>query len=563
MSGAWRDYSVSSDASHHVIQGRSAYLPRFFEVQKFHEPGLAPVRDASGAYHITPDGRPAYESRYVRAFGFYEDRAAVHSEGGWRHVLPDGGPLYSERYAWCGNFQGGRCAVRLPDGSYFHIAADGAPAYEERYSYAGDFRDGHAVVQRADGKHTHIDASGTHVHGKWFLDLDVFHKGYALACDSLGWRHVDLEGEPLYGRRFRNMEPFYNGQARVEGFDGSLFVIDESGETALVLRKPLRSPLEELSGEMVGLWRTQTIRAAVELGVFESLPATAADIETGLPLAPSAGTRLLNALMEMGLVRQDTNGVYHATERGAYLERAHPLSLADAAPHWGRESYAAWASIVDSLRSGKSGFESVYGRNFFDWVRSKPADLKAYHTAMSTYARHDYSALAEAVDFTVHQSILDAGGGTGELMFALLRACPNLSGIVMDIPEVAAIANTPEDLDGRCRFIGADLFEKWPVSSEAVILARVLHDWPDQDALTILKRARQSMHRDDTLYVLEMVKDEATGSGSLLDLHMLVMTSGAERTAAQFRGMLSQSGFTMLDVAPTESVSSVIRAVAV
>ena len=266
MNGTWRDYTVSTDASHHVVQGRPAYCSRFIEVQKFHEPGLAPVRDASGAFHVTLDGHPAYESHYIRTFGFYEGRAAVQSEDGWLHILPDGTRLDSELYAWCGNFREHRCTVRLPDGSYFHIAADGAPAYEERYSYAGDFRDGIAVVQRPDGMHTHIDSSGNHIHGRWFLDLDVYHKGHARACDSLGWHHVDTEGEQLYGRRLRNVEPFYNGQARVEGFDGSLSVINESGENVIELRKQSRSPLEELSGEMVGLWRTQTIRAAVELG---------------------------------------------------------------------------------------------------------------------------------------------------------------------------------------------------------------------------------------------------------------------------------------------------------
>ena len=89
---------------------------------------------------------------------------------------------------------------------------------------------------------------------------------------------------------------------------------------------------------MVGLWRTQTIRAAVELGVFELLPATAEQLENGRGLASTAGSRLLNALMEMGLVLLDDGGLYHPTVRGAYLSRTHPLSLADAALHWGRES---------------------------------------------------------------------------------------------------------------------------------------------------------------------------------------------------------------------------------
>ena len=129
MSGEWRDYRISGDGSHHVFRGRPVYASRFLEALKFHPPGLAPVRDASGAYHVTPDGEAAYEARYVRTFGFYEGRAAVHSDAGWSHILPDGSSLYRERYSWCGNFQEGRCPVRDADGSYFHVTADGSPAY--------------------------------------------------------------------------------------------------------------------------------------------------------------------------------------------------------------------------------------------------------------------------------------------------------------------------------------------------------------------------------------------------------------------------------------------------
>ena len=563
MNATWLDYTLSTEGTHHLLNGKPAYTQRFLEVQKFHEPGLAPARDSTGAYHITSDGLPAYLSRFVETYGFYDGKAAVQTHRGWCHILPDGSPLHSEMYAWCGNFQEGRCPVRLNDGSYFHTTDDGSPAYSERYSYAGDFRDGIAVVQRSDGKHTHIDASGNLVHSRWFLDLDVFHKGHARACDSNGWHHVDTRGVQLYESRFRSVEPFYNGQSRVERFDGSLSTINHSGNTTLELRKPTHSPLEELSGEMVGLWRTQTIRAAVELGVFEPLPATAEQIESRCHLAADTGNRLLHALMEMGLVSRDEGDLYHPTDRGSYLSRKHPLSLADAALHWGRESYAAWSDVVHALRTGQPGFESAFGKNFFEWVGERPGDLRSYHNAMATYAKHDYRDLAEAVNFTGHQSILDAGGGTGELTFALLRSCPGLFGVVMDRPEVTSTAKVPEDLDGRCTFVGADLFEKWPISSETIVLARVLHDWSDSDALRILKRARESMCADNILYVVEMVKDDTTGSGSLLDLHMLVTTGGAERTEAQFRYMLDSSGFRVLDVIPTESVSSVIRAVAV
>ena len=551
---------MSEDASHHVYQGCPAYPSRFHEVLKFHEPGLAPVRDTSGAYHISPDGRPAYALRHIRTFGFYEGIAAVHSEEGWFHILPDGSPMYGERYAWCGNFQESRCAVRLPGGGYIHIEDDGTPAYGERYRYAGDFKDGYAVVQREDGKHTHIDRSGNPLHGRWFQNLDVFHKRYARACDPSGWHHVDMTGEPLYRERFRNVEPFYNGQARVERLDGSLSVIDESGQTLLELRGPSQSHLEGLSADMVGLWRTQTIHSAVELGVFELLPASAAEVERQARLHRSIGTRLMRALMELGLVWRDTEGSYYPTERGSLLTRKHPLSLADVARHWGRESYEAWAKAARSLRTGESALERLHGENFFDWMRDRPADLQAYHSAMSTYARHDYRDLADSVEFTAHDSILDAGGGTGELAFALLRSCPGLVATVMDRAEVVEGVRPPADLEGRCRFIKGDLFQKWPVTSDAVILARVVHDWPDSDALRILRRAREAMPKDGTLYVVEMALDEETGQGGMLDLNMLVMTQGAERTEEQFRDILREAGFGLLGVTETSSVSSVLMA---
>ena len=190
MNGTWRDYTVSTDASHHVVRGRPAYAQRFIEAQKFHEPGLAPVRDATGAYHVTLDGYPAYESRYIRTFGFYEGRAAVHTEDGWLHILPDGTLLYSELYAWCGNFQEHRCTVRLPRWQLLPYSHRWRSGLRRTLQLRRDFRDGIAVVQRPDGMHTHIDSSGNHIHGRWFLDLDVFHKGHARACDSLGWHHV-------------------------------------------------------------------------------------------------------------------------------------------------------------------------------------------------------------------------------------------------------------------------------------------------------------------------------------------------------------------------------------
>ena len=563
MNGDWRKYTIAPDLSHHVINGRPAYPARFLEVLKFHEPGLAPVLDLSGAHHIDPDGLPAYDRRYLRAFGFYEGRAAIQAGDGWFHILADGSPLYGERYAWCGNFQEGRCPVRDSRGSYFHLNAAGKPAYDRRYRYAGDFRDGFAVVQRDDGRHTHIDADGSHLHGRWFLDLDVFHKNFARARDEQGWHHVDMQGRQLYEGRYRNVEPFYNGQARVEEPDGALSVIDESGQTVLSLSQPSRSHLPALSEDMVGLWKTYTIGAAVELGVFETLPATPSALERRCGLASGMGRRLLRALAELALVRRGSDGQYFATDRGGYLKPGHSQSLSDAATHWSRSAGEAWPGLADDLRTGKSAWAGKHGQNFFESLKERPAELAGYHRALASYARHDYAEMGKALDFSVHRSILDAGGGTGELSFSLLRCCPDLTCTVMDLPDVIAKVAIPADLAGRCATVAGDLFQPWPAPAEAVILARVLHDWPDDAAVTILKQARATLPTGGALYIVELIPNDLSGSGGLLDLNMLVMTGGAERTVAEYGTLLGGAGFRLVDVTPTAAVSSIVRAEAV
>ncbi len=239
----WRRTQVANDGTHHLLEGAPLYSARFASVMKFHEPGLAPVADASGAYHIDVNGRPAYCQRYRRTFGFYEGVAAVAGDHGWQHVRPNGEVLAAEKFAWCGNMQGGRVTVRAFDGSYFHLRPDGRAAYEARYRYAGDYRDGAACVRRSDGQVVHIDVDGQPLSDASFLDLDVFHKGFARARDAYGWFHCDRQGRSLYPLRFATVEPFYNGHAYCETHDGRRIILNERGEVVHLVWDP-RTPAQ-------------------------------------------------------------------------------------------------------------------------------------------------------------------------------------------------------------------------------------------------------------------------------------------------------------------------------
>ena len=548
----WRGTAVAPSGTHHVRGGVPLYAERFDEVLKFHEPGLAAVRRGGHAWHIRNDGEPAYNRRFDRTFGFYEGFAAAAAPDGWRHVRPDGTDLYDGGYAWCGNFQDGRCAVRDPGGAYFHLTSEGIPAYDARWRYAGDFRDGIAVVQADEGRSTHIDPLGAPIHGAWFLDLDVFHKGLARARDEDGWMHVDALGRPLYRRRFAAVEPFYNGQARVERPDGSLEVIDETGTHVMELRPALKSEFAALSDDLTGFWRTQTIRAAVELGVFEALPAAAAGLARACGLEPDRMRRLLRALAELRLA-EEMDGMWRATGRGSFLIAGHPLTLADAAVEYGRFFPAMWETLPRALRAD-DGWRPP---NIFGEVAADPARVASHHRMLASYALHDYGPVADALDLRGDEWVIDAGGGVGALAGLLVEAYPRLRVTVLDRPEVVERATSMAQSD-RVTLQAGDLFEPWGVEGDAVILARVLHDWADGPALRLLQHARRSLSSGGRVFAVETMLPEDGAAGGLCDLHLLSVACGRERTASEYAALFECADFAFEGVRQLPTLPSIV-----
>jgi hypothetical protein len=231
----WKDIKVSADNTQFLLKGEPIFNKKFIEVLKFHEPGLAPVLDENGAYHIDSKGIPLYIERYQRTFGFYCCRAAVINNNSWFHITENGKRAYNESYAWTGNYQENICTVRDFENHYFHIDLDGNRLCSENYLYAGDFKDGFSCVKKSNGYYIHIDTKGQKLHKKEFLDLGIFHKNFATAKDENGWHHIDKLGNELYSERYESIEPFYNGFALVTYFDSSKIIIDENGGKVIVV----------------------------------------------------------------------------------------------------------------------------------------------------------------------------------------------------------------------------------------------------------------------------------------------------------------------------------------
>ena len=311
---------ISPCRQFHTLYNKSLYTARFLHVEKFHEPGLAPVQDETGAYHINLKGEAIYTKRFNKTNGFYCGRAAVEDDKRCYHIDSHGNKIYKQLYQWIGNYQENICVVRRSN-KFYHIDLHGNKLYQEEYDYAGDFKDDIAVVYK-DDKATHINPEGKLIHNKWYNQLGIFNKGFAIAEDHNGWFHIDIEGNGIYLQRYKTVEPFYNGFARIETYNNTLGQIDTTGNIRLTTFTPgTESQTHKISAELAGFWKTYLTNIAIELDLLNILPATTKLLSKKLSIIESNLQRLLRALWEIELIVYNQNkDLWQLSIKGAFLK---------------------------------------------------------------------------------------------------------------------------------------------------------------------------------------------------------------------------------------------------
>lgn len=536
----WKKTTISSCETHHLVDNKPLYDSRFVYVLKFHEPGYAPVKDPTGSYHIDISGNALYNCRYIRTFGFYESYAAVESEVGWLHILPNGNSAYEERYAWCGNFQEGLCSVRNQAGNYFHIDFSGKRPYSQSYSYVGDFKDGISVVCTDDGKSTHIDKHGNFVHSIWYPQLDIFHKGFARAKDEQGWFHIRKDGKPAYAERFANLEPFYNGQAHAVDFEGNFLIIDEQGQTIKELYQSSKNVIGELSGDLVGFWKSETIRLSVEFNILDHLPGSLDEIATQVQLPPPNLERVLRALWEIGIVEKKDDH-WQLTNKGKPLIPHSESFMAAASIMWSKVQ-TAWGSLPNKIKA-----KEIHHHPTFKEETTDKSNLDIYRRALKGYAEEDFNEIALWPVWKEHSTILGMGQTAITLLTNILKAHPSLNGILLNEDKPIYHVDMEEALKPRFQQIFTDIYKPRNIQADAVLLPRFLHYFPDKEASQILGNIHGLLPQLGKVYIFEMVLDPTYPNGSLLDLNMLVEAGGKLRTLAQWKDLLADAGFVMDD----------------
>jgi SAM-dependent methyltransferase len=338
-------------------------------------------------------------------------------------------------------------------------------------------------------------------------------------------------------------------------------------------------------------WIAQCCYALAKLGLADLMaagPRPVAELAAEAGADERALHRMLRALAAAGLVHESGPGCFGLTPVTQPLRSQVFGSSRDTAVMFGEEVFRSFAEITHTLRTGQPAFEKVYGQPFYDYLGSNPAAARTFGAAMGGAG---VPAVLSACDLAGLRTVVDVGGGDGGLLARLLRAQPRARGVLVDLPAAAAQAKDRlgrAGLAGRVDFVEASFFDEMPAGADVYVLCRVLHNWPDEDALRLLRRIRQAMATDGRIVVIEDLIQSATvrnkdlnqpaagqepgheatappgrAGAEIMDLLILLMLSGCDRTESEYTGLLGRAGLRVTAVHQPRgrSVESAIEAV--
>jgi hypothetical protein len=333
---------------------------------------------------------------------------------------------------------------------------------------------------------------------------------------------------------------------------------------------PSATMLRMISGFRVA----RAIYVAAKLGLADLLKDGSKHAEE---LAEATGThapslyRVMRALASVGIFAEDEQGRFTLTPTAATLQSDVPNSLrAWAILLLGEEDYQAWGDLMHTVRTGETAFDHVFGMGIFQYEAQHSEHAKIFDEAMANLIGLYNSAVLANYSFSTIARLFDVGGGDGSLIIALLRANPEMKGVLFDLPHVAEKAKkrlADAGLAGRCEVVAGDVFVSVPGGGDAYVLSRVMNGFNDDRALAILHNCRRAITENGKLLLVERVlpgrvEHSVAAQGPVLsDLNMMVISGGRERTAAEHRVLLEAADFVLTKIVPTQSEVSVIEAV--
>ncbi len=324
---------------------------------------------------------------------------------------------------------------------------------------------------------------------------------------------------------------------------------------------------ETLTRMITGYWASQAVYAAAWFGVADLLregPKSVDHLAQACGAQPDALYRLLRALASLGIFTEGEPRQFSLTPAAEMLRSDVEGSQRALALMSGGAQFQAWGEIVYSIQTGQSAFEKQHGQPLFEFLAAQPDQAAIFDEAMTGIHGRESAAVLQAYDFSGINALVDVGGGNGSQLAIILHAHPELRGILFDLPHVAERTRhllAAAGLEGRCQVLGGNFFQSVPSGADTILLRHIVHDWNDEQSLTILRNCRAALPPEGKLLVIESVIPTGNEpcAGKLLDLTMLLIPGGKERTQAEYNALFRQAGFELTRVVPTTAEVSVLE----
>jgi hypothetical protein len=320
---------------------------------------------------------------------------------------------------------------------------------------------------------------------------------------------------------------------------------------------------------MTGYWVSQALYVAAKLGIADLLaegPVDCEDVAAATDTHAPSLQRVLRALASVGVFTEVSPGSFALTSLAELLRSETPGSMRALAIMYAEEQYRAWGDLFHSVRTGEMAFDYQFGMGYFEYLAKHPDADRVFNEAMTGWTHQLVGAVVDAYDFSPFRTVVDVGGGYGALLAAILQSNPDTRGILFEQFHVIASAEAQLAAAGiadRCTVVGGDFFVAVPTGGDAYVLSQILHDWDDESCVAILGQCRRAMPEHGKLLVVELVlpPGDEPSLGKWLDLHMLVLLGGRERTADEYDTLFRAAGFKLARIVPTPPGPSVVEAV--
>ena len=317
----------------------------------------------------------------------------------------------------------------------------------------------------------------------------------------------------------------------------------------------MQAPEDRLRVMAGGFRITQALYVVAKLGIADLLahgPKDSTELAGSLGAHQRSLFRVMRSLAGLGVFTQDSQGRFGLTEVSQSLRTDHPESQRYAIMMNGEEQYRAAGELLHNVMTGETAFDYLYGKGHFEWMAEHPEARAIFNRAMSQPPTRSKSAV-ETHDYAGGRLVVDVGGGRGHLIASVLKSNPSLKGILFDLPQGVEESSSFLQTQGvadRCKIVTGSFFDSIPGGGDVYIMSRILHDWPDEKASVILSNCRKVIPKTGKLLIHESVLPEgdAPSRGKQIDLIMLYMLGGAERTENEWKTLLQRSGFALTRV---------------